>query len=83
MIDDVLAALPAAITMMTRQAGQWTCLGMVERRDEADQVRHRLGPAFELTVEPFEVPNAIGGGPSRVRPRTTWELWARATTQPA
>lgn len=64
---------------MARQVGQWTCLGTVERRDDVDAVRLRLGPDFELTAEPVEASlNAIGGHPW-IRPRTTWEVWARAT----
>lgn len=77
MIDEVLAGLPAAREAMLRDTGRWTCLGVLGLRADVDAVRSALGPQFELTAEPYEAGAAVGGHPW-IRPRTTWEVWARA-----
>jgi hypothetical protein len=78
MIDDVLATLPAAKTAMSRAAGEWTCLGVIERREDAELVRATLGDGFDFTTERIELPMTSVGGQPWLRTRTTWEVWARA-----
>ncbi len=77
MLDDLLAALPTATERMRRFAGEWTILGTVPAQADIGLVRAALGPDFEVAAQPFEVHLAAGAHPW-VRPRATWEIWARA-----
>lgn len=78
MIDDVLAALPAAMTAMARSTGQWTCLGVIDRREDIESIRDGLGNGFELTTERLDANLSAAGSHPWVRSRPTWEVWARA-----
>ena len=77
MLHDVLAQITASIAMIDEGTGEWTCLGLVDMRDDAEVVRSALGPRYELMVEPFEENIAIAGGHPWIRGTTSWEVWAR------
>ena len=77
MLRDVLAGITASIASIDEGSGTWTCLGLVDTRDDVAVVRDALGPRYEVLAEPFEENVAIAGGHPWIRAATTWEIWAR------
>jgi hypothetical protein len=77
MLHEVLEGLTASIASIDEGTGEWACLGLVDTREDVDDVREALGTRYELISEPFEENIAIAGGHPWIRGASSWEVWAR------
>ena len=77
MLNDLLDALPESLAAVEAAEGSWSCLGLVETRDEAGFLAAALGERYEVMSEPFSQNIAVSGGRSVRRGAHSYEVWAR------